>query len=337
MSATHVAYGLGICSDVPLPGLPLNADLRGVDVRIRFEDLSAFPLGVSFSSADLIYSSPSLDARGTPNLTVGKFAKDGHIGFFYSDGARFLVDRQGREVHAHWPDSLTLEDACTYLLGPILACVLRLRGITCLHASAVAMQGQAIALFGLAGAGKSTTAAAFALRGYPVLSDDVAALTEQGDRFLVQPGYPRINLWPDSVRALLGSETTLPRITPTWDKRYLALDQNGCRFQPRPFPLGAIYILDERDDSLRMPVIEEVTGGEALMALVANTYVNYLLDSDMRAREFGVLSQVLAKVPVRRVQIPVDPTKAFGLCESIAADVAQLIPSLASSAAHAAD
>jgi hypothetical protein len=247
-----------------------------------------------------------------------------HFGFFYSDGARFAIERAGRKVCADWPDNYTLEDACTYLLGPVIAFVLRLRGITCLHASAIALEDQAIVLFGLAGAGKSTTAAAFALKGVSVLSDDVAVLADMGDRFLVQPGYPRINLWPDSVRTLLGSEDALPRIAPTWDKMYLSLDRNGHRFQSSPLPLGAIYILGERDAELTAPVIEELVGGEAIMTLVANTYVNYLLDREMRAREFDVLSRLLAGVAVRHVRPIADTSKVQVLCESITADARQI-------------
>lgn len=334
MSATHLVYGLGIASDGPLPGLLLHPELHAADVWIQLKDQSAFPETVSFPSADLIYVSPNLDERGSPNLTVARLPGNQLIGFFYDDGVRFVVDRQGREVSADWPDSLTLEDACTYLLGPVLAFVLRLRGVTCLHASAVALEDRAVALFGLAGAGKSTTAAAFSLRGFPVLSDDVAVLADRGDRFLVQPGYPRVNLWPDSVRALFGAEDALPRITPTWDKRYLALDGNGRRFQSSPLPLGAIYILEERASGLSNPVIEEVVGGEALMTLVANTYVNYLLDRDMRAREFDVLSRLLAGVPVRRVRPAADPSKVFALCECIASDARQFAASSVPRSAH---
>lgn len=275
-----------------------------------------------------------LDPEGRPNLTVARLAENDCIAFFYSDGTRFAITPEGSEASADWPDCYTLEDACTYLLGPVIAYALRLRGVTCLHASAVALDGRAVALFGLAGSGKSTAAAAFALQGFSVLSDDVAVLTEKGRCFEVQPGYPRVNLWPDSVRTLLGSEDALPRITSTWDKRYLALDGNGRHFQASPLPVGAIYLLGDREDGLSAPEIEDVAGGEALMTLVANTYVNYLLDSEMRAHEFGVLSRVLAQVPVRRVRIPADPSKVFAFCGAIAADAKQVMPPLASRAAH---
>ena len=180
-------------------------------------------------------------------MRVARLAGGAYFGLFYSDGARFAVDREGRDVWADWPEGYALEDAATYLVGPVLGFVLRLRGITPLHASAIAVEDQAIAFVGVPGAGKSTTAAAFAHRGFAVLSDDVVALEDGQNHFLVAPGYPRVNLWPDSVRALLGSEDALPLITPTWGKHYLPLDQKGRRFQSKQLPLGAVYFLGERD------------------------------------------------------------------------------------------
>jgi hypothetical protein len=235
------------------------------------------------------------------------------------------VDKEGRRIWADWPDNFTLEDACTYLMGPVIAFVQRLRGITSLHASSVVVDGQAVALMGLPGSGKSTTAAALAISGFPALSDDVVVLADHVDRFLVQPGYPRLNLWPNSVRMLLGSEGVLPQITPTWDKQYLALDQGGPCFEAKPKPLGAIYILSEREEGLADAVVEDLEGHEAFAALVANTYVNYLLDGEMRAREFAVLSRVLAAIPIRRVRPVDDPAKVFELCETIIADARKVM------------
>jgi len=191
----------------------------------------------------------------------------------------------------------------------------------------VVLGGQAVALFGLGGAGKSTTAAAFALDGEPVLSDDVVVLSDQGDHFLVQPGYPRVNLWPDSVEALFGSGDALPKITPTWNKRYLALDKPGHRFHSTPLPLGAIYILGERAADSSLPVIEEVGGNMAMISMVANTYVNYLLDPKMRKEEFLVLSRMLAKVPLRWVRPSANPSRVFELSRAIASDARCLMPS----------
>jgi hypothetical protein len=324
LSTSHVAFGLRLATNTSIPGLPLRFDLNVADVRIRLNDLTRVPSAFP-ESVQVFYTSLNVNASGQPNLRVGLFPGREHFGFFYGDGARFAVECRGREVWADWPEHYSLEDACTYLLGPVMGFVLRLHGVVCLHASAVAVGDRAIALVGLPGAGKSTTAAAFASAGFPVLSDDILALADQVTQFLVQPGYPRVNLWPDSVQRLFGSEDALPRITPTWEKRYLPLDQNGHHFASSPLPLGAIYILDSRDASLTAPIIEGVPGKEAFMALAANTYVNYLLDQEMRRREFDVLGRVVSEIPVRQVHPPGESSAIFNLCEALAADAKRVM------------
>ena len=313
-----------------LPGLPVRLDSDAFDLRIQLKDWSTFP--TTFPESVQIFNSSSHDgADGQPNLRVGVLPGGDYFAFFYNDGVHFAVERRGREVWVDWPENYTLEDACTYLLGPVIGFVLRLRKVTCLHASAIAVGEHAIALVGFPGAGKSTTAAAFGQCGFSVIADDVAALADDGENFLVQPGYPRVNLWPDSVRALFGSPEALPRITPTWEKHFLALGTNGLGFEAKPLPLGAIYLLGEREEALAAPILEEMAGGDALVALVANTYVNYLLDRDMRSREFDVLSRVVTGIPIRRVRTPADLSAVFDLCQAITADARQLtVPTAAS-------
>ena len=319
MPVSHVVYGLRLAVNIAIPGLTHQPDSQTADVRIRLREPIAFP---HFKSVEYFY--PGRNEFEHPSLRVGVDPGGNYFGFFYSDGARFAVERQGCDVWGDWPEGYTLEDACTYLLGPVLGFVLRLRGVTCLHASAMVLGKSAIALTGSPGAGKSTLAAAFTRLGFSVLSDDVLALTEQGGLFLVQPGYPRVNLWPDSVQELFGSENALPRITPTWDKRYLELDQAGGRFMREPLPLHAIYVLGAREPTLSSPVIEEVAGREAFMTLVANTYMNYLLDRQMRSREFSTLSRIVGSIPVRRVHPTTEPSAVGSLCETIAADATRL-------------
>lgn len=319
VTAPYVVYGLRLTANIALPDLPGPYESKPYDVRIWLKDLATLPFTFD-EPLRVLHTSSNVAASGQANLHVGLFPGGEHFGFFYGDGARFVVDRRGCEVWADWPEDYSLEDACTYLLGPVMGFVLRLRGVVCLHASAVAIGDRAIALVGLPGAGKSTTAAAFGCAGFPVLSDDVVALADKGAEFLVQPGYPRVNLWPDSVCRLFGSQDALPRITPTWDKHYLPLGQHGHHFASSPLPLGAIYILDGRGETLTSPIIEEVSGKEALITLVAHTYVNYLLDQNMRRTEFDVLSRVVSAIPVRRVRRPADASAIFNLCEAIVRD-----------------
>lgn len=305
---------------MPLAGLAGLAPPGRVDVRMTLgsmpPDLGRMPDG----AAQEFYVSADLDERGEPNIRVSRLLGGKYFRVAYSDRTVIIVDAQGSRVWATWPDAATVEDTATYLLGPILGFVLRLRGVTCLHASAVAIDGRAIALVGPSGAGKSSLAAAFAQRRHPVLADDVVALSDQGDCFEVQPAYPRLRLWPESVKTLFGSSEALPRITPGWDKRFLDLNGRDCRFQREPLPLAALYFLTGRCSVRVGPAIEAISPRASLMTLVSDTYATRLLDAPRRAQEFELLGRLVANVPSRRATLGADFARTAELCEAIVDD-----------------
>jgi hypothetical protein len=316
-------FGLSLSANQLIPGVVNASATRRVDVRVWLGLMPPW-LNSLLKINECWYRSDELDDHGSSILTIWKLARGNYFRLIYTDGTEFVVDRLGTQVWAVWPETLSLEDTATYLLGPIMGFVLGLRGTICLHASAIVIGGQAIALIGPSGAGKSTTAAAFTRLGYRVLTDDVVALTEQDSAFLVQPGYPRLRLWPQSVSALYGATDALPCLTPNWDKRYLDLIEHGDRFQSQPLPLAAIYLLGERRDDPGAPLVEAVPGSERLMSLVANTYATKLMDRSMRAREFEVLGRVVASVPVRRVIPHTNTAYLPNLCEVIVKDFQRL-------------
>ena len=326
MSFSHQAYGLRIRSDLPIPGLLIHRK-TGFDIRVWLTAPPAISLKFRDQNAELWYKSPYHDQDGNPTLQAWKLRGRSHYKLRYSDGIEFIVDALGNDVWGSWPSDMTVEDTAVYLLGPILGFVLRLRGTTCLHSSVICVDNRAVALAGPAGSGKSTTAAGFAKIGYSILADDVAALTEQGDSFTVQPAYPHLRLWPNSVSILYGHPGALPKLVPaslSWDKRYLSLSSNGNRFQQHPLPLAAIYILDERSDDPDAPFIEDMSPSHGTMALVANTYANYLLDRLLRAREFALLSRLASSIPLRRVVPHSDSALLPNLCQTILSDLRRI-------------
>ncbi len=264
---------------------------------------------------ELHHRSPPGASDGPPAVEVHRLS-DGGFHFRYADETEFTVGRDGRLLRASWPSTSTLEETATYL-APILGFVLRLLGVTCLHASAAAVGGRAVALVGEAGTGKSTTIAALARKGLPVLTDDLLALSEEQGRFLVQPGLPRVLLWPDSAEALWDAPDALPRLLPTWEKRYLDLKGPGYSYCDRPLPLAAIYVLGERDPKVAVPIIEPVSGTDAMIRLVANTYANRLLDNAMKAAELKVLARLVNQVPVMLTRAPDDRGRIPEFCEAI--------------------
>lgn len=324
MSYRCSIYGLGVSANRPIPGVPsspIEPPVESIDVNIHFGSFPAWFHALESQPSQLSYTAEYTDNSGQPVLRVFRLLDGKHHHFRYADNTQFVVDHAGSQIWATWTPPLTIEDTATYLLGPIMGFVMLLRGIICLHASAIVVGSEALAVVGPAGSGKSTTAAAFAAKGFNVLADDVVTLDDRGGGFLARPAYPCIRLWPASVKTLYGSESHLPRLTPNWDKRYLDLTPG---FPTKPVPISAIYLFGERRDEPGAPFVQPLGRTDALLSLIANTYTNYLIDKAMQARQFDLLTRVLATVPVRRVTPHADATRIQQLCDCILDDFASV-------------
>jgi hypothetical protein len=322
----YFVFGLLLHSNLALPGvLPVISTASSPDIELHL-GMSPYPAGGDSSAEEeLAYVGSYSTETGEPSLRVWRVAEGEFLRIAYSDGTQFWLDRKRETLWAVWPERLSLEDSASYILGPILGLLLRLRGVICLHASAVAFNDRSFAFVGSEGTGKSTTAAALARHGYGVLCDDIVALVEREGAFHVMPAYPHLSLWPDSVKMLYGSSEALPRFIPDWDKRRLDLGIQGTRFESRSLPLGAIYILGERRPD-PAPYLEKMRPQGALLALVADTYANKILDREMRASEFAVLGRLVTTTPIRRVYPNEDPTRLEELCRVIREDLDSLTP-----------
>jgi hypothetical protein len=316
------AYGLRLGSNLPIPGLAPSEPFAVPDVHIELG--IALDEAVSACAIETRDVSPWRTSAGVPLVTIGVCTATGQHLWAYEDGLRFVVDAAGRHIRADWTSASTIGDAALSLLGPVLGFVLRLRGITCLHASAIAIDGKAIALLGRPTVGKSTTAAALMMLGYPLVSEDVVPLIDRGAFYEVVPGYPVVRLWPEAAEFLCGPEAELPLLTESRDKRRLDVIDRGYRFQRDPLPLGAIYYLTKRSDDDRAPFVEPAGGPAALGTLIGETYTNYALSREMRAQEFALLGALTRRVPVRSVTAHNDPARLPRLCEAILHDFATL-------------
>jgi hypothetical protein len=313
-------YGHGCAVNFDWPWCPPARSGQAVDLRISLGSLGRFDDDAR-ARVTPYRQRPAADPSQPPIVRVGRGA-DGHFRVTYGDGAEFVIDASASEVFGiSRGEALTLEDLLVYLQGPILGFVLRLRGVTCLHASAAVAEGRAFGVVGGGGIGKSTSAAIFARMGLPVLTDDVLALRDGTTAFDVHPGLPRVLLWSESVRALFGDPEALPRIVGAWDKRYLDLTLPGYRFGQQAAPLGALYVLGERLAPDATPEITPLRGASAMAHLLANTYANDFLDADLRARELEVLGRLASRVPIRLVRAPDDRAKAAQVCEAMLADL----------------
>jgi len=243
----------------------------------------------------------------------------------YSDGTRFVVDDPGERVWGTIQPPQTEEDLATYFLGPVMGFLLRRSHVTCLHASAVELHGNAVLFCGGPGCGKSTTAAALALGGAPILAEDIVPFELTKGRYWAHPGYPRVCLWPDAVAKLTGNPEALPRLSATWEKRFLPLDGARAKFADGRRPVGLIYLLGGRSGEADAPRFEEMRPREAFLELVQNTYMNWLLDRERRAEEFDELGEIVQQVPVRRIVAHSDGGRIGELRDRILADAAHFL------------
>lgn len=268
---------------------------------------------------------PKGDPTADSSFTLTEYGDGKCYDLSYSDGLRFVFNEAFDRLWGRFEPPLGLDDLYLFLAGPVMGFLLRHRHITCLHASAVELHDRAVLFSGDPGYGKSTTAAALALRGVPVLAEDIVPLELTAGRFSAVPGYPRVCLWPDAVSKLFGTGSDLPRISPTWDKRYLPLDGIRAKFAPEKKPLGIIYLFGERSDESKAPYISEMQPREAVLGLVQNTYMNWLIDRQRRGEEFDELCKIVQQVPVRRVVAHTDGAKLGDLCERIFDDARNIL------------
>lgn len=269
----YTVYGLHLVTNRPIPALMVESkhDINQI-VHVTFKEVSQRPPPPDTNR--VLYTSPGIAESGEPFFQVWKSEQNvqAYLAIQYTNGcgvAQFLLNQEGSQVGVTWTKAMPFGDVITYFLGPVLGCLLRLRGCTCLHAGVVAV-GQkaitkttkgmkameatkAIAIIGPKGAGKSTTVAALATyQGLAVLSDDIAAISIINNKFIVQPGYPRLRLWPKTVDLLPDlTIEQLPPVLSITEKRYLTLtterDASQWRFQQQPLPLAAIYVLGTRE------------------------------------------------------------------------------------------
>src|SRR5690348_14562760 len=182
-SVTHLysAYGLTLESQVAIPGLAaaLLTDESSASSRISVAigEPPGWRQDASQSQSELVFPDQSRNRNPNNINALRLFSRNNGATFHltYPDGAQFAIDGETQSLWCWGPASLTLEDFATYIVGPVLGFILRRRGTLALHASCFCYREHAFALSGSPQSGKSTTAAALAMRGLPILCEDITA------------------------------------------------------------------------------------------------------------------------------------------------------------------
>ena len=257
-----------MASQVALPALTSAEDEGEPEMVLRLGEVAERLEETSWSS---------------PFLEIGR---DGDVLARIGDRVRFHV-REGREIVLqtdHPEDGAEIE---THLSSLIAGIVLHQREALALHASAVAIEGQAVAFAGASGVGKSTIASALALRGYPLLADDVCRIESMEDGPRVAPGPPRLRLWPDMAKALGRAPEALPSGRANHPKRLLAdIAREG---QSRPLRVVLRLALDTRSGAAELRPLHGPASVMPIDDLVYRTRLGRRL-----GRQAGIFRQLTA-------------------------------------------
>jgi hypothetical protein len=233
---------------------------------------------------------------------------------FWQEVGGFLV-RDGREIIID-PLPGTAESLIRLpLLGAALSMAIHQRGLVGLHASAVAIDGKAVAFMGQSGLGKSTMAASLYARGHAVLADDLVVLDPREDgTVMLLPSFPELKLFPESLIAALGDNPEgLPKLISGLDKR-ARLAPYG--FTTDPFPIKALYLLDN-SATLSLELISPL---ERIPHLIRESYgarkFKHWLKGQKASAHLRQCSEVAKRVPIYWLRRPRD-LESLGTCAEL--------------------
>lgn len=224
----YKAFGLSIASDFLLP------------------PLTAYPQPTA--ATDLIIKRGQLPQR--PSFASSKAYRAGI-------NAQF-VQTESNDLWLDWPplisfmavngNELIVETTQTddhvislFTLSEALGLILFQKGYFLLHGSAIRIGDAGVIFIGEPGAGKSTTVAAFAGKGYSVISDDMVCIKPSvtGDHQLI-PAFSQIKIWESSVKGLQLHQETMTPVREGVDKFSW---HESILFEEEAVPLKQIFVL----------------------------------------------------------------------------------------------
>lgn len=245
-------FGLALTSDQPLL-TPARAPLCGEPLKLRRVQARTLRDAWQQPSKDRLWRAMFPDGA---LVSVDQGAAGEHrILYDQRAGGQALyelsADRQvvrwaleGSDAAGQHDDAQHNAAAQQFLLDTVLWWTAMMRGFELLHASAVTLAGQVLAVVGGTGAGKTSLAIELLDRGGGLFADDVLALRREPDGICIYPGPPVMNV-PDAARERAASWATPIASFSDQEETWMAVD----RTVGEPASLSALVVLDRTASS----------------------------------------------------------------------------------------
>lgn len=292
----YQAFGLSMCSEIPLPEVPemQKETQHAVDVVIKYADLTAKWEELAEVNRHFII-------------------KENMVMFQVPNTATYLIEN-GNKIFVSPMIGSVEEQIRLFILGTCMGALLLQRKILPLHGSAIAIDGKAYAIVGDSGAGKSTLASAFLKKGYQLLSDDVIPIVLSSEGIpIIRPAYPQQKLWQESLEAFgMGSN----QYQPIFDREMKFAVPVTSQFASNPLPLVGIFELTKTDN--HRIYIKPIATLERLHTLFYHTYRNFFITRlGLIDWHFKITAEIANKVNLYQIQRPINRFTANELTSMI--------------------
>jgi hypothetical protein len=309
MTHWYRAHGLSISSEVEL-ALPSGPPATGTpDLILRWG--AQRPVPTDDPPGDRLAG-----LRGPDGKVFYSLGRDGDRAVLrYPGSCDFAGDPKLDDVTVHLHPGADPDLVPVLAAGALLAMHLMLRHELVLHASAVQVDGHAIAFVGRSGMGKSTLAAALCDNGCGLVADDVLRVDPIDSLTMrVYPGSTESRLRM-AARDLADSAPS-GAVRPTADGR-LALRPHARA--DRPLPLAACVVPSREAADVS---VTRLTPSRALSRMLQFPRVAGWTEPASIARAFQALADLVERVPVFEATVPwgppFRPEVLSGLLEAVA-------------------
>ncbi len=299
---THFNYnifGLNFQSEVIIPGFGTTKFSR-VDVAIHF--------GNTPDHLDKVISSGVLFESGKQEFLL----KLPNVGKYYvSNGNQITID----------PNPGASDDEIRlFLLGSVLGTILFQRGYLPIHGSAVEVDGKALMIIGNSAAGKSTLAATLNNAGFPLIADDLSAISlKDSGTCVIHPGIPFVKLWKDTLEVLYSNaeyEKVRPQIL-----KYLVPVNQGKMVQGEISIQTIINLSTHNNKTIK---ITPISGADKFSILRDHIYRDQMIKGmDILEKHFLMLSKLANQIRLFQVERPATPLMLEALLDMVIKEIIQ--------------
>lgn len=300
-------YGLRVHSKIALPAPIAASDRPPYDLQVDWGERKA--TSDDAPAGEILAQFVLHDGRGYTLVDTGS----GYALCFHQTGECW-IDYDLRSVRVHLSPAIHPDIAGLLVVGNVMACVLTLVGESVLHASAVEIDGAAIAFLGSSGMGKSSLAALLCANGARFITDDLLRLQANGGNWRCFPGAGQLRLRKDAA-VLLDFFPTMLEATP--DGRVAVKMDAGPSM-----PLLRAVVIPHLSRNCHTLKLEQIPQSRALLYLMAYPRIQESAQRKPLQRRLDFLGRIAASVPVHKAEIP----WGLPLHRELAASLIQLCP-----------